>query len=90
MTAGVIAVGFYAAGDDGYYGGGVTRWEHATKDGGPALLVAMFAVTTTIALTLALVGFVRTRPLSELVLIPAFALYGLTLAFIWAVLTVGH
>lgn len=90
MTAGVIGLGFYAAGNDDYYGGGVTRWEHATRGGGQALLVVLFAVPTTIALALVVSGFVRTRPLSELVLIPAFAVYGLILAFVWAVLTVGH
>jgi hypothetical protein len=90
MTAGVIGVGFYAAGYDDYYGGGVTRWEHATEDGGTAVLVALFAVPTTIALALLVIGFVRKRPLSELVLIPAFAIYGLTLVFTGAVLSVGH
>lgn len=90
MTAGVMGAGLYAAGNDDYYGGGVTRWEHATRDGGAALLVALFAVPTMIALALVFVGFVRTQALSERLLIPAFAVYGLTLAFVWAVLTLGH
>jgi hypothetical protein len=36
-----------------------------------------------------LLGFVRKRT-SELWLIPAFALYGLSLAYAWAVLSLGH
>jgi hypothetical protein len=90
MLAGVIGVGLYAAGNDDYYGGGVTRWAHATKDGGTALLVALFAVPTLISLALVSVGFVRTRRPSELLLVPAIALYGLTLFYVLAVLSVGH
>ena len=89
MAAGVGLLGLYAAGEDDYYGDGTTRWGHATKDGGEVFVTTLFVVPALIACVFVLLGFVRKRT-SELWLIPAFALYGLSLAYAWAVLSLGH
>jgi hypothetical protein len=89
MAAGVAAVRLYATGEDDYYGDGTTRWEHATSDGGTGLLTALFAVPALIAFALIVLGLLRRRT-SELWLIPAFAIYGLSLVSAWAALSLGH
>ena len=89
MAAGVAALGLYATGEDHYYGDGTTRWEHATSDGGAGLLTALFVVPALIACALIVLGLLRRRT-SELWLIPAFAIYGLSLVYAWAALSLGH
>ena len=89
MAAGVVALGLYATGEDNYYGDGTPRWEHATGSGGTELLVTLFAVPTLIACAFIVRGLVRRRT-SELLLIPAFVIYGLSLVYAWAALSLGH
>jgi hypothetical protein len=89
MGAGVVGLAFWAAGEDEYYGDGTTRWGHATKDGGADLLTALFALSATIACVFILLSFFHKR-VSELWLIPAFAVYGLSMLVAWAALSVGH
>ena len=89
MAVVVAVLGMYATGEDDYYGDGTTRWEHATNDGGTELLTALFAFPALIACAVIVLGFVRRR-MSELWLIPAFAIYGLSLVYAWAALSVGH
>jgi hypothetical protein len=89
MAAGVIGLGVYAAGEDDYYGDGTTRWGHATKDGGAGLLAALFAIPAVIACIVILLALVRRRP-SGLWLIAGIAIYGLSLAYASAVLSLGH
>ena len=89
MAEMVAVLVLYATGEDDYYGDGTTRWEHATNDGGTGLLITLFAAPALIACALIVLGFVRRRT-SELWLIPAFAIYGVSLFYAWAVLSLGH
>ena len=82
----------YARGEDTYYGGGVTRWEHASR-GGSTLLISM-AIAGALVASLCLVGSARApdpdwqrfRPLVSL----AAAASCFLLIFAWLVLTAGH
>ncbi len=89
MGAGVAALGLFAATEDGYYGDGTTHWEHATKDGGTAMLLALFVIPCAIALAFIILGF-RRRPPSAMWGIPGFVIYGLALLFAYGVLAGGH
>ena len=82
-------LGLFAASEDGYYGDGTTHWEHATKDGGTGVLVALFAIPTAIALAFVILGF-RRRPPSALWGIPGFAIYGLAVFSAYSILALGH
>jgi hypothetical protein len=90
MTALAAALGFYAAGEDSYYGDGTTRWEHATGDGNTGFLVALFAVLAASSLVVLLLGLSSKRGRWELVAIPAIALFLPVLLFTYAVLSFGH
>ena len=90
MAALVALLGFYAAGEDSYYGDGTTRWEHATKSGGTAFLLTLFAILAASSLVMILLGLSRNRGRLELVAIPAIALYLPLLLFVYAVLSLGH
>lgn len=80
----------YARGEDTYYGGGVTRWEHASR-GGSTLLISL-AIAGALVSSLCLVGSARApdrqrfRPLVSL----AAAGSCFLLIFAWLVLTAGH
>ncbi len=89
MSAGVVALGLFAASEDGYYADGTTHWEHATKAGGTELLLALFVIPSAIALAFIVLGF-RRGPPSALWGIPGFAIYGLALLFVYGVLAGGH
>jgi hypothetical protein len=89
MGAGVAALGLFAASEDGYYADGTTHWGHATKDGGTEVLLALFAISSVIALAFIILGF-RRRPPSALWGIPAFVIYGLAILYAYAALAVGH
>ena len=89
MGAGVAALGLFAASEDGYYGDGTTHWEHATKDGGTEVLLALFVIPSAIALVFIVLGF-RRKPPSAMWGIPGFVIYGLTLLFAYGVLAGGH
>jgi hypothetical protein len=89
MGAGVLAVALFASTEDDYYGDGTTHWGHATKDGGTEALVALFAIPTAVALAFIVLGLLR-RSASPLWGIPAFAVYGLTIWYAYALLAGGH
>jgi hypothetical protein len=89
MGAGVVALGLFASSEDGYYADGTTHWEHATKDGGTEVLIALFGIPSLIALAFIVLGL-RRRPPSALWGIPAFAIYGLAVFVAYAVLAGGH
>ena len=89
MGAGVAALGLFAASEDDYYGDGTTHWGHATKDGGTEFLVALFAISTAIAVAFIVLGF-RRKPPSPLWGIPAWAIYGLAVFYTYALLALGH
>ena len=80
----------YARGEDTYYGGGVTRWEHASRSG--STLPIPLAIAGALVVSLCLVGSAlapnrqRFRPLVGL----AAAASCFLLIFAWLVLTVGH
>jgi hypothetical protein len=80
----------YAGGEDTYYGGGVTRWEHASR-GGSTLIISI-ATAGALAASVCLVGNAlapnrqRFRPLASL----AAAASCFLLIFAWLVLTAGH
>jgi len=90
MVAGVAGLGLYARGDDDYYGGGVSRWEHATRAGSPWLLVGLFVILLATSLTFLVLGFIRVRRRPEPLLVPALGLYVLSLLVAWTALSVGH
>ena len=90
MTVMVAALGFYAAGEDSYYGDGTTHWEHATRSGGTAILVTLFAVLAASSLTVIVLGVAHKGGRWDLVAIPAIALFVPLLLFVYAVLSLGH
>jgi hypothetical protein len=86
----VGTLGLYAASDDSYYGDGTSHWEHATKDGGTWFLVGLFAIASAISVGVVLLGLRRDRGRLGLLLIPALAVYVLSLFLAYAVLSLGH
>ena len=89
LAAGLMWLLAYAAGDDSYYGGGVSRWDHAGRGGGQPLVVAAIvslAVTLIAALLAALSSSARFRRL----VLPLTAFSWVMLAVAWFVLTGGH
>ena len=89
MGAGVAALALFASSEDGYYADGTTHWEHATKDGGTGVLLALFAISTVIATSFFVLGFRRRSP-SALWGIPAFAIYGVAIVVSYVALAGGH
>jgi hypothetical protein len=91
QAAGVAAIVAYAAGADDYYApDDVSRWEHATRDGGELVLGGVIAFAA--AISIAFIGqrfWARSR-LSGLFAVPAVALYCAALVFAYAVLSLGH
>ena len=85
MGAVVLALAFYAGGDDSYYGGGVSRWEHAGRAGSHVFVVALFGVAAAMSIGVAVLG---SRKLGFAV--PAVAVYLLALAVLWVALNGGH
>jgi hypothetical protein len=89
MGAGMAGLGLFAASEDSYYGDGTTHWEHATKDGGTEVLLALFVIPSAIALAFIVLGL-RRRPPTAMWGIPGFAIYGLAVFYAYAVLAGGH
>ena len=79
----------YAGSDDGYYGGGVSRWEHADKWGKTPIVVAAMAITGATAVGLLISTFSPASPLRRVVF-PATALSCFMLVVAWFFLTAGH
>ena len=90
MSALVVALGIYAAGEDSYYGDGTTRWEHATRGGNTEFLVALFALLAASSLVVVLLGLSRKRGRWHVVVITAIALFLPLLLFAYALLSLGH
>lgn len=90
MIAGIVGVASYAAGNDSYYGGGVSRWDHAAQSGGTGLLIVLFAIPSVIALAVLATGLLRRRHPPAWVLASGIVLYSLPLLYAWLGLTLGH
>jgi hypothetical protein len=90
MAVMVAVLGFYAAGEDSYYGDGTTRWEHATRSGGTGFLVTLFAVLAASSLTVVVLGVARKGGRWNLLAISAIALFLPLLLFAYLVLSLGH
>jgi hypothetical protein len=89
MLAGVVGLVVYAARDDPYYGGGVSRWEHA--EGAQGLVLAAFGVASVLALGVVALGVAgrRVTP-APLLVFGALPAYLAALVFAWFFLSVGH
>jgi hypothetical protein len=91
QTAGVAGIVAYAAGADDYYApDGVSRWEHATRDGGAAFLVTIIAIAAAISFAFLAQGLFLRRPRFGVLVIPAVAVYCALLLFAYALLSLGH
>jgi len=91
QMAGVAAIVAYAAGADDYYApDDVSRWEHATRDGGATFLVAVIAAAAAISLAFLVQGLFLKRRRTVVPAIAAAALYCWLLLLAYAVLSLGH
>jgi hypothetical protein len=91
QAVGIVWVGFYAAGNDDYYQGGVTRWEHATRGGSTHDVAAPLLAATAIAVGFFLYGLSgRRRQWATPLAFVAGAVYVVCLGFAWVLLTSGH
>ena len=91
QALGIVWIGVYAAGQDDYYQGGVTRWEHATRGGGTAAVLAPLLVAAAITVAMFVYGLSgRRRPWATPLAFVAGALYVVCLGFAWILLTSGH
>ena len=86
----VIWLAFYAAGEDTYYGGGVSRWEHADRFMGtfPVSFAVGFGALTAAALVLSALS--PERRALRLLVGPGAALSCVALLLAWFALTAGH
>jgi hypothetical protein len=90
QTAGIAGIVAYAAGADDYYApDGVSRWEHATRDGGAAFLVTVIAIAAALSFAFLAEGLFLRRPRCGLFAVPAVAVCALLL-FAYALLSLGH
>jgi ABC-type Fe3+ transport system permease subunit len=91
VALGAAAFGLvrYAAGDDGYYGSGVSRWEHAERWGKTPVVAAAIAVSVATAAGL-LASIFSTSALLRRISLLGSALSGVLLALGWFYLTAGH
>jgi len=91
QAAGVAGIVAYAAGADDYYApDNVSRWEHATRDGGATFLVAVIAAAAAISFAFLVQGLFMKRRRAVGLAIPAGALYCALLLLAHAVLSLGH
>jgi hypothetical protein len=91
LAGGIVWIGVYAAGDDDYYGGGVSRWEHATRGGGTGAVVAPILAANAITVGFFLYGLSgRQRRWATPLAFVAAAVYVVCLGFAWVLLTSGH
>jgi hypothetical protein len=92
VVLGVSAVwlAVYAAGEDTYYGGGVSRWEHADRGGSTSSVAAAIVLAGLTSLGLAASAVARSGRLMQVLLASATAVSCFLLLFAWVLLTGGH
>jgi hypothetical protein len=90
FALGLAWLGFHAAGDDDYYDGDVSRWDHASDTGAAPIVVAAAVFASAITLAFLFRGLVPPRVALGRFAIPAAAVYFLSLGVAWFFLNVGH
>jgi hypothetical protein len=85
-----IWLAVYAAGEDTYHGGGVSRWEHAGRGGGTFPVGAAIVVAGITSLGLAASAVARSGRLMQVLVASATAVSCFLLLFAWVLLTAGH
>jgi ammonia channel protein AmtB len=90
LGAFVIWLAFYAAGEDTYYGGGVSRWEHADRFVGSTRVAAAIAFGALTSMLLAASALVPERQSLRLLVAPTAAISCFFLFLAWFWLTGGH
>jgi hypothetical protein len=89
LAAAVLWLVRYAAGEDGYYLSGVSRWGHADRWGKTPFIVAAVAISGATVIGLLVSSFSRSALLRRLAL-AATALSFAMLMVSWFFLTAGH
>jgi hypothetical protein len=89
LAAALMGLVRYAAGADGYYLSGISRWEHADRWGKTPFLVASVAISGATVIGL-LVSTVSRNTLLRRLVLPATALSCAMLLMAWFFLTAGH
>ena len=90
LAADAALLVLYAAGPDSYYGGGVSRWEHAGRFVGSGPVAASIVVGAVTSLLLAASAWAPDRLLLRLLVSPAAAVSCVLLLLVWFWLTGGH
>lgn len=90
LVADAALLVLYAAGPDSYYGGGVSRWEHAGRFVGYGPVAASISVGAVSGLLLVASAWAPDRHLLRQLVSPAAAVSCLLLLLAWFWLTGGH
>ena len=91
LGLGLVWLGFYAAGSDGYHGSAeVSRWDHAANWGTTPIVIGAAAIASAVALAFLARGLFLRRPAIGPLAIAGVGVYCLSIAVGWFFLTAGH